>query len=86
MFTRPVSKRAARIARSIPSPSTSTSRLGSVRNASNAIPPKKPPHRVAGGQNSLLVGSVVLGATLALGYAFGKGESVEHAAHKTLCE
>lgn len=32
----------------------------------------------------MLVGSAVLGATLLLGYAFGQGESVEKAAHKTL--
>lgn len=34
----------------------------------------------------MLVGSAVLGATLLLGYAFGRGDSVEDAAHKTLCK
>lgn len=32
----------------------------------------------------MLVGTAVLGATLLLGYTFGRGENVEHAAHKAV--
>ena len=86
MFVRPVSKRAARIAQTLPSCSSSSRAIGGVRLASSQIPTKAPPHRVAGGQNSMLVGSAVLGATLLLGYVFGRGDNVEHAAKSTIGE
>lgn len=81
---RPASKRAARIAHTLPQCYTPARMVGGARSASTGIPTKKPAHRVAGGQNSMLVGTAVLGATLLVGYAFGRGESVEKAAHKTL--
>lgn len=83
---RPVSKRAARIAHTFPVCYAPARMVGGARSASTGIPTKKPAHRVAGGQNSMLVGTAVLGATLLVGYAFGRGETVEKAAHKTLGE
>jgi hypothetical protein len=82
MLARPISRRAAGAIRSsLPSSSSSSHlaacRTNGVRHFSTPIVEKPRAHRTAGGQNSLVVGSAVLGATIVAGYIFGRGETLD---------